>query len=227
MKNNLTISENLLTVSRTARYYTLGQASENTRYIWVVCHGYGQLAASFIKNFTHIASDRHFIVAPEGLSRFYWNGFGGKPVAAWMTSEAREHEISDYIQYLDSLYIHIRTQFRPEQPIGLIGLGFSQGATTLSRWLSLGHTTTDTAIFWAGNIAHDLDWERARRVWHSTRLWAVYGTEDEFIQPQMVEEQQRLLLNNGILHVRPLTFAGRHELNETILSQLATEIAGN
>lgn len=219
-----TSSEHFFSVSRTARYYTLGQPTENTRYIWIVCHGYGQLAASFIKNFADIASDRHFIVAPEGLSRFYWNGFGGKPVASWMTSEAREYEIKDYVSYLDSLYLHVRTQFAPQQDIQLIALGFSQGATTLSRWLTLGHTSANVGIFWAGNIAHDLDSERVRQAWSSIRLWAVYGTEDEFIQPEMIDAQRKLLLNNNISHLNTLTFSGKHELNTPILMQILSDI---
>ena len=38
-----------------------------------VLHGYGQLASYFIKSFEKI-SDSYFIVAPEGMHRFYLKG---------------------------------------------------------------------------------------------------------------------------------------------------------
>jgi hypothetical protein len=42
------IHEHHLTVRRTARYHVLGDAAEAIREVWIVCHGYGQLAAEFI-----------------------------------------------------------------------------------------------------------------------------------------------------------------------------------
>src|SRR5262245_18431626 len=66
--------EHHLSVARTARYYTVGgeggDASE-TRELWVVCRGYGQLAARFLEPFVPLATPWRRIVAPEGLSRFY------------------------------------------------------------------------------------------------------------------------------------------------------------
>ncbi|WP_261990367.1 hypothetical protein [Hymenobacter sp. BT188] len=64
--------EHRLTVARTARYYQLGELTERTRHIWFVCHGYGQLAAYFIRHFAVLTeANDTVIIAPEGLSRFY------------------------------------------------------------------------------------------------------------------------------------------------------------
>src|SRR5438270_687393 len=65
------MKENNLTVKRTARYFTLGDASGELEEVWIVCHGMGQLGAYFIKNFIPIDNGRRLIVAPEALSRFY------------------------------------------------------------------------------------------------------------------------------------------------------------
>ena len=79
-----------LSVEKTARYFTMGEGKANCQYLWIVLHGYGQLASSVIKRFKTLDPDKHFVLAPEGLSRFYWGeGFGGKAVASWMTSEDR------------------------------------------------------------------------------------------------------------------------------------------
>lgn len=37
-----------------ARYYTMGELSEQTRTIWWVMHGYGQLAAYFLQKFAFL-----------------------------------------------------------------------------------------------------------------------------------------------------------------------------
>ena len=42
------MQEHHLSVERTARYYTLGSL-DGPRDVWFVCHGYGQLAARFLK----------------------------------------------------------------------------------------------------------------------------------------------------------------------------------
>ncbi|MEL6276926.1 MAG: phospholipase, partial [Bacteroidota bacterium] len=78
-----------LPVQRTAHFYTLGEPSANVKRMWFACHGYGQLASTFIRKFDQLAGAEDYVVAPEGLSRFYWQGFTGKVVASWMTSADR------------------------------------------------------------------------------------------------------------------------------------------
>ena len=65
------VQEHHLTVTRTARYFTLGQPGPALREVWVVCHGYGQLAEPFLAHFAEVTSPARLIVAPEALSRFY------------------------------------------------------------------------------------------------------------------------------------------------------------
>ncbi len=65
------IREHHLPVTRTARYHTLGPESGAPKQLWIVCHGYGQLAARFLRHFEIINDGTRLIVAPEALSRFY------------------------------------------------------------------------------------------------------------------------------------------------------------
>ena len=57
----------------------------------------------FAQCFKILNTDKNTIIAPEGLSRFYKNGFYGEVVSSWMTKEDRLNEINDYILYLDTL----------------------------------------------------------------------------------------------------------------------------
>jgi hypothetical protein len=45
------MTEHHLGVRRTARYFTLGPAAAGAREVWIVLHGYGQLAARFLRHF--------------------------------------------------------------------------------------------------------------------------------------------------------------------------------
>ena len=64
------ISEHYVTARRTARFLTMG-ASEQPSELWFACHGYGQLASTFIRDLSPLDDGTRLIVAPEALSRFY------------------------------------------------------------------------------------------------------------------------------------------------------------
>ena len=79
----------------TAHYYTIGTPSDKIKRVFFVLHGYGQLASQIIHKFDAVMEDT-LIVAPEGLSRFYWNESKGIVGASWMTKKDRLDEIEDY-----------------------------------------------------------------------------------------------------------------------------------
>ncbi|MEN0004839.1 MAG: phospholipase, partial [Bacteroidota bacterium] len=76
------IHEHSIPVTRTAHYATQGQVGPHIRYLCIACHGYGQLAARFIRKFDVVDRADTFVIAPEGLSRFYWGGVTGNVVAS-------------------------------------------------------------------------------------------------------------------------------------------------
>ena len=101
------MQEHHLEVRRTARYHTLGESGAGE--VWIVCHGYAQLARYFLRAFAAIDDGSRYIVAPEALNRYYHetapgvHGPDARIAATWMTREDRDTEISDYIAYLDAL----------------------------------------------------------------------------------------------------------------------------
>jgi predicted esterase len=127
-----------LPVSRTARYATLGTFDASVRDCWIVCHGYGQLAAGFVTEFEPLLAPGRLIVAPEGLSRFYLEGESGAIGASWMTRESRETEIADYVGYLDAVYHQIQARTENDA-LRVTAMGFSQGTATICRWGSSEH----------------------------------------------------------------------------------------
>ena len=205
-------------VTRTARYYTLGEVNERTRNVWIVLHGHKQLANDFIKVFDELAENGDFIIAPEALSRFYVKGDYGDVGATWMTKEDRENEISDYVKYLDELFAMEINIYREKFSFEINALGFSQGAATLSRWLTLGRSKVDKAIFWCGSLAHDVDYSKPES-FKSTSIHLVFGNNDPYFPGDYYKTQLELLQKYGIEPVIHI-FNGGHEVNIELMREI-------
>src|SRR5688572_6897667 len=131
-------AEHHIPVTRTARYYTLGEINQNTRDIWIFIHGHRDLAGRFIMKFAELTGKGSFLYSPEALMRQYVKGDYGDIGASWMTREDREADIKDYVSYLDRLFFDEIEPKAKQYNLKINALGFSQGAATLSRWLALG-----------------------------------------------------------------------------------------
>jgi predicted esterase len=217
--------EHHIAVTRSARYWTLGEMSTATEELWFVLHGYGQLAEYFIRNFQCLDNGKRLIVAPEGLSRFYLKEFTGRVGATWMTREDRETEIRDYVAYLDALHKRVLGAFPAEtqERLQVKVLGFSQGVTTACRWLLLGDTEADRLLCWAGGLPADIDIGRYYKgLLESLRPVFIAGTTDEFITPESLAQQRALIEAAGLAY-RLVSFEGGHHLDERVLMSLAEE----
>lgn len=211
------MQEHILTTLRTARYFTIGSLEQATE-VWIVCHGYGQLASRFLERFRPIAEDTRCLVAPEGLSRFYLseNPAERRVGASWMTKEDRSHEIDDYVRYLDALHNQVaggKTK--------VTALGFSQGTATVSRWAALGGANIDRLIVWGGEVPPDLDLSdrRAAERLHRVKLTLVYGDRDEFFTPKVVAATEARLRQHGIPY-ELVSYEGGHDIHTATLRQL-------
>lgn len=215
------MDEHRLATTRRARYYTVGGENGAPHEAWVVVHGYGQLAASFLRPFKGIATASRVIVAPEALNRYYVReGTRGsradaKVGATWMTQEDRESEIADYVDFLDA----VREEAAADGA-RLTVLGFSQGATTAVRWLTRGRARAERLIIWAGQLPHDADLPALRERLGTGGVVLVEGTADEY-EPWIREGRNAKRLREAAIPHRAITFAGGHRLDATTLAQLA------
>ena len=213
--------EHHLTVARTARYQQLGKLSTQTRRVWFVCHGYGQLAAYFIRHFAFLveADPNTVIIAPEGLSRFYLSGNSGRVGASWMTRNDRLHEITDHVNFLNQLAAVVLPQCLPD--VNVTVLGFSQGTATVGRWLAQAAFRPAHLILWAGGFPDDLAPTAAHKLLYGLPVSIVIGSDDAYISLAQATHQQQQLKQVGA-EAQLLTFPGKHELSRTILEKLAT-----
>lgn len=199
----------------------LGEPSANTKHVWFVCHGYGQLANYFLNRFAPVGNGDHLVVAPEGLHRFYVKGYTDRVGASWMTKEERTDDIRDYVSYLDAVYAEVMKQVGRDAKVHV--LGFSQGAATVSRWLCMGKAKAHDLILWAGAFPPDIDFKENLYVLSSLRKWVVLGDNDEFINEEQLKEHLALLDRNDMKY-ELIRFGGKHEVDAAALTELAARI---
>lgn len=212
----MTFKNHVIKVNRSAFYSTYGSLSKQTRFVWIVFHGYGQLAKKFIKKFDFLDTTAHFIIAPEGLSRFYWHG-NNEPVSSWMTKENRYDEINDFVAYIDDLYrlytdhIHQNVQF--------VLLGFSQGCATMWRWIHARRPNFDVMINWAGWIPEDIGYLHLKEYLVDKRLFLTYSDTDHFITPEVLTGIRGVIEKNQ-LDIDMSQYDGGHKLDRNALKNM-------
>ena len=219
-----TISEHTIVVPRTARYHTLGP-DDGASELWIVCHGQGQLARRFLRHFSVIDDGTRLIVAPEAHSRYYIDPVAqqvGNPAprigASWMTKEFREHEIVDYVRYLELMVQEVLSRCTAQTRV--IAFGFSQGAATISRWVAATTVRVEELVLWGGGLPPEIDIASWPSAMHDVRLSYVVGERDEYITPKVVANELARLEGHNVTR-RFTSFPGGHEIDAEILVALS------
>lgn len=214
-----------LRVQRTARYYTLGGGIA-PRVVWIVLHGYSQLAADFIRYFTDLAGDETLVVAPEALNRYYTVSADSAPArdrpvgATWMTREDRASEIADYVEYLDAVYDEVAAgAARDGADVNVVG--FSQGAATATRWVTHGKAHVNRLVLWGGLTPPETDFSRGHGSLRHTRVTIVLGTRDHYVNGEMLAAEQARLDAARIPH-DVIRFDGGHVVSRAVFPQLTS-----
>jgi predicted esterase len=211
-----------LTVRRTARYWTLGPPAATAAEVWLVVHGYAQLAGRFIRRFARLDDGTRRIIAPEALSRFYLgddtgaHGPDARIGATWMTREDRLAEIEDYIAYLDAL--HDAELGGRAGSLPVVALGFSQGVATVCRWAARTERPIEHVILWAGALPPEL--EPRPDLFRGARLTLVHGTADPLVDARAVAAHAARLATGG-LAAAVIRYDGGHTIDDAVLDRLA------
>ncbi|WP_412061988.1 alpha/beta hydrolase [Rubrivirga sp. IMCC45206] len=220
---------------KTARYAVLGPEDGPVSEVWLVCHGYGQLAPYFARHFRAVQRPGRLVVVPEALSRFYVGGPGAstrgsrerRVGATWMTREDRQHDIADVVRYLDDVFVAACTRADADPlTVPLVGVGFSQGTAAVARWLALSplvarrERRARRLVLWGGGLPPDLDLAAHAGWLADAGVTLVAGDRDGFATPARVLEQEARLRDADI-PFESISFAGEHRLNDRVLRELA------
>ena len=180
-------------------------------------HGYGQLSEFFLKKLRPIFHEERLIVVPEATNYAYLEGFAGRVGANWMTRHERESAISNNNQYLNAVLDTLLVKY-PQKPV-LKVLGFSQGAATVTRWVSQLKHPVDTLVLWGGGFAEDLDVSQTGQKLAESKCFIALGDKDEFITEASIAKQEALINQLGI-SAEKVVYKGGHDLDLEVLEQL-------
>lgn len=215
------IQSHKINVKKTAHYYTLGTPSTSTKRFWIICHGYGQRANRFLEQFQLLDLEENFILAPEGLHRFYWQGLSGDVAASWMTKADRLDDIADYAQYLSDVYDLYRPKMNEE--VEIIFFGFSQGCATLCRWIFNQLPIFNRLVLWGGRIPQDLNYLPHQTYFSDKNIHFAYGDKDQFLTPELLQNQFDFI-DAQQLNVGVWKFEGKHETRKKVLLDFYNEV---
>ena len=200
-----------------ANYAVSHEATFQEKEIWLVLHGYGQLAEYFLLKFQPYDSADRVFIAPEGTNYNYLNGFSGRVGANWMTRYEREVAIANNHVFLDKLMQKYLSGFASLPKVKV--LGFSQGAATATRWASQWTGKVDQLVLWAGGFAEDMELDLAREKFADTRIQVAIGDQDEFVTDEAVLLQKKMLDKLGKT-AEKLSFSGGHQIDYELLSKI-------
>jgi len=202
-----------------APYCTLNELTDQTTDIWIVCHGYGQLASNFIRRFDVLSPKTNFVVALQGLSKFYLPNRQDVG-ASWMTKEDRETELQNQAVYFDAVLTHALAGRKLEN-LNVNLFGFSQGVSMISRMAAHRQIVFDLMVLWVGGFPSELTARDFQYLPAGAKLKIVLGDQDQFYsqdkyQKEIDQMKKIIRLDPEIIH-----FSGKHEVQREVLKKLA------
>jgi predicted esterase len=208
------IVEHSIEISRKARWFHVGEVPQDGKEVIIVLHGYGQHPAYMLNGLRELEREGRSICAPEGLSRFYVEGFDGKIGASWMTRDDRENEMNDYLSYLNKWWssLHI------DEAVSVTLIGFSQGVATAARWLSDG-MKVDKVIFSSGTLPVEWNQQKPRLDKRISEIHIVRPKEDEYYSLDVHEKEVEGLRKFGfnVMSHKP---NGTHKLSSAVINEI-------
>lgn len=204
--------ERIINTNTAGRYFVKGEIRDEIQVVWFVFHGYGMRADDFIEEFNEISDSVSLIVAPEGTHRFYGKGTRGDISANWMTSDLRENDIANNIDFLNSVLEDLLKQGL-NKDVRISILGFSQGGPTSFRWASQLKQKVDQLIAWGTDIPKDvISNPILLQKINESGIKLVVGSKDKYISSEKVDEFIMDYHDSG-LNFDFHTFEGGHEIH--------------
>ncbi|WP_052444282.1 alpha/beta hydrolase [Flammeovirga sp. OC4] len=202
-----------------APFYTNGTVTNKTEHLWMVLHGYGQLADHFMRRFDILNTDRHHVVGCQGLSRFYLDKQYQKVGASWMTKLDREADIRHQQEYLSNVFENRLSELGDQKDhLKFNYLAFSQGGATLLRWLKYYKPKVDNLILWAADMPKEFTLDDYSFLSPDSTVFIVLGDRDPF-RTFIDIKKQKELLNSLNCNSKFINFDGGHHVRRDVLEE--------
>ena len=203
-----------VTYTNTNTYNTLNVLSEKTENVWLVFHGIGFLSKYFLRYFKKLNPDKNYIIAPQAPSKYYLNNEFKYVGASWLTKESTAIEMGNVLHYIDAIIASEKIPLDKK----LIVLGFSQGVSIATRWVTHRKINFNKLIIYAGSIPNELttkDFDYLN--FNISKIELVYGDKDEYLSTERLKKEKKKSDSLFLKKARTTIFNGGHEVKTTIL----------
>ncbi|MCO4822595.1 MAG: esterase [Flavobacteriaceae bacterium] len=209
-------TEKEITYQSSNSYSTLNTLTQNTKHVWLVCHGMGYLSRYFLRYFTQLNTDENYIIAPQAPSKYYIQP-GFKHVgASWLTKENTGKETENVMSYLDAV---LETEHIP-QHLNLIVFGYSQGVSIAMRYVAKRQLKCSQLVLHSGGIPKELVAEDFKYLLGKAKITMIYGTQDEYLNDERILHETHKVQELFEQHAHVLPFNGKHVVNVEFINQL-------
>ncbi len=211
--------EHQVSYQTTNTYSTLNELTNQTKNVWIACHGIGFLSKYFIKYFEDLNPKENYIIAPQAPSKYYQTKAYKYVGASWLTKEHTKLETENILNYLDAV---LANENIPEDK-HLILMGFSQGVSVITRWMAKRKIPADRLVIHSGSIPDEF---HAKDFSHKKNLKVdyIYGLNDEYLNEEKLNSQ--IEITENIFPHKPEihTFDGKHVMNSELLKHISENV---
>jgi len=197
-------------------YSTLNTLNSDTETIWIVFHGMGYLSTFFINYFKVLDTNTNFIIAPQAPSKYYQDSKFKHVGSSWLTRENTQVETENILTYIDA----IAKNEGVANAKNIVVLGYSQGVSIATRWVSSRKIQCKHLVLHSGGIPTELKASDFSFLNKNIPVTYLYGNKDQYITEARKTEQ--LLLGNNLFgeRLRVHKFEGIHEVNTNFIKNM-------
>ncbi|WP_179377215.1 alpha/beta hydrolase [Winogradskyella wichelsiae] len=207
--------EKEITYTTRNSYSTLNTLTEQTKTVWLVCHGMGYLSRYFLRYFKNLDAEENYIIAPQAPSKFYI-----QPKmhvgANWLTRDQTDTGMDNILNYMDAV---LEAEKIPDS-INFIVFGYSQGVSVTMRYLAKRQLKCNQLVLHSGGIPIELKADDFKYLSKATKVKLIYGTEDEYLDSERIEKESDRALDLFGKRVEFLPFKGKHVVNVNYINSL-------
>ena len=200
-----------VTYTSSNTYDTMNSLTSSTKNVWVVFHGIGYLSRFFISYFSSLNPEENYIICPQAPSKYYKDPEYRRVGSSWLTKENTVKETENVLNYIDAI---IEKEQIPEH-LNLIALGYSQGVSIASRWITKRIKKCEKLILISGVFPKELNSENFN---HLPNLKVIHtvGSNDPLFEKKNVKKQEDRLLD-VFPQIKYINHEGGHQLDNSLL----------
>ncbi len=204
-------------IEHTVYYATSAPEADTPAPVLLVLHGFGQVAAEFIKIFEPLVQRGVLVAAPQAPHQFYKSLADRTVGFSWLTRYERDQSIRDFAAYMEKFYALLQREYRIDAQRVFV-LGFSQGVSMAYRMWAHSAMPLSGMIACGGDLPPDVG-ERLSAL-PSLRVLLVHGRRDQIVPLQKAHEAQTQLSAAGF-PVELFEFEGEHLIPPEAMSAIA------